>query len=268
MQVKPDTCEFDSAFGPRIGCAGMTGHHSRPPEETRELVYLIDPDPQSRHQLKQTLTNSRVDVATFASVAEYLYRPKDHLLGPACLIVDLPATDRQAPGSSDQLAREARLPVIFTCSEHDIHLAVRALKSGAIDLLIKPLDTCMLMDAVRIAFAQDIRLRKRRAELARLERNLATLTPREREVLPLVTGGLLNKQAASLLGISEVTLQIHRSQVMRKMQASSVADLVRMSSKLRLPYWHADEDQKSELAFSRSVSFHGGAAVPSAVALR
>jgi FixJ family two-component response regulator len=94
-----------------------------------------------------------------------------------------------------------------------------------------------LIAAVRAALAQDRKLRQRKAELAKLQERYSLLTPREREVLPLVIGGLLNKQAASVLGISEVTLQIHRSQVMRKMQAESFAELVRMAVKLRIPYW-------------------------------
>lgn len=163
----------------------------------------------------------------------------------ACLILDLQASGDELPGLSYRLAQEACPPVIFTCGPDDIRLAVRAIKAGAIDLLVKPLDGSALAAAVQAAFVHDAHLRKRRAEVARLEQNLATLTPREKEVLPLITGGLLNKQAASLLGISEVTLQIHRSQVMRKMQAGSVADLVRMASKLRLPYWQASRSGHS-----------------------
>jgi FixJ family two-component response regulator len=102
------------------------------------------------------------------------------------------------------------------------------MKAGAIDFLTKPFDLSALIAAIRTGLAQDRRLRQRKAELATLHGRLRLLTPREREVLPLVIGGLLNKQAAGILGISEVTLQIHRSQVMRKMEAESLAELVRM----------------------------------------
>jgi len=103
---------------------------------------------------------------------------------------------------------------------------------GAIEFLTKPLDEDALLTAIRAAFAQDRKLRRRHADLAKLRERFASLTPREREVLPLVVGGLLNKQAAAVLGISSVTLQVHRGQIMRKMAAKSLAELVRMASKL------------------------------------
>ena len=111
------------------------------------------------------------------------------------------------------------------------------MKAGAVEFLTKPVDLSALVAAVQMAFVQDRKQRRKKAEIAELEERFSQLTPREREVLPLVVGGLLNKQAASVLGISEVTLQIHRSQVMRKMAAESLADLVRMAMKLRIPYW-------------------------------
>jgi FixJ family two-component response regulator len=115
------------------------------------------------------------------------------------------------------------------------------MKAGAIEFLTKPVDLQALIAAVQTAFAQDRKLRRRKAELAELRERFSLLTPREREVLPLVLGGLLNKQAASILGISEVTLQIHRSQIMRKTQAESLAELVRMAMKLRIPYWRESQ---------------------------
>jgi FixJ family two-component response regulator len=124
------------------------------------------------------------------------------------------------------------------------------MKAGAIDFLTRPFDLPCLVAAVRAALAQDRKSRQKKAELAKLQERYSLLTPREREVLPLVVGGLLNKQAASILEISEVTLQIHRSQVMRKMQAASFADLVRMAVKLRVPHWReapASRVQRHEL---------------------
>jgi len=130
------------------------------------------------------------------------------------------------------LSGESGPPIIFMSGKGDIPSTVRAMKGGAIEFLTKPLDEDALLTAIRTAFAQDRKLRQRHADLAKLRERLASLTPREREVLPLVVGGLLNKQAAAVLGISIVTLQVHRGQIMRKMAAKSLAELVRMASKL------------------------------------
>jgi FixJ family two-component response regulator len=114
------------------------------------------------------------------------------------------------------------------------------MKAGAISILCEPIDSAELVVAVREALAQDRNRRVRKTELDKLARRFSLLTPRERDVLPLIIGGLLNKEAASILGISEVTLQIHRSHVMQKMEASSIAELVRMALRLRIPHWRAD----------------------------
>jgi FixJ family two-component response regulator len=132
------------------------------------------------------------------------------------------------------------------------------MKAGAISILSKPVNSVALLGAVREALTQDRKRRFRKAELAKLRQRFSLLTPREREVVPLVIGGLLNKQAAFILGISEVTLQIHRSQIMRKMQADSLADLVRMALQLRIPHWRADSPipelamQTSRISSARS----------------
>jgi FixJ family two-component response regulator len=124
---------------------------------------------------------------------------------------------------------------VFITGHGDIPSSVRAMKAGAIDFLTKPVDEEQLLQAINAALIRDRDARHRRAELAKLENRYASLTPREREVLPLVVRGLLNKQAAAELGISEVTLQIHRSKVMQKMRAGSIADLVRMAERLNIP---------------------------------
>ena len=142
-----------------------------------------------------------------------------------------------------RLAEKSHPPIIFISGKCDIPSTVQAMKAGAIEFLTKPVDPLALLSAVGTAFAQDRRLRQKKAELVKLQQRLRLLTPRERDVFPLIVGGLLNKQAAAMLGISEVTLQIHRSQVMRKMKAESFADLVRMAIKLRIP--HRREHQPS-----------------------
>lgn len=154
----------------------------------------------------------------------------------SCMIVNGSFLALSGIDAQSQLHCESRPPVIVVGEAHDVASAVAAMKGGAVDYVVKPIDRWTLRSAVEAAFAQDRRRRKRAAELSKLRERLELLTPREREVLPLVVGGLLNKQAASVLGISEVTLQIHRSQIMRKMQASSLADLVRMAVRLRIPH--------------------------------
>ncbi len=154
----------------------------------------------------------------------------------SCIIVNGSLLALIGADAQSQLHCEFRPPVIVVGESHDVALAVTAMKAGALDFIVKPVDQWTLRSAIEAAFAQDRRRRKRAAELSKLRERLELLTPREKGVLPLVVGGLLNKQAASVLGISEVTLQIHRSQIMRKMQASSLADLVRMAVRLRIPH--------------------------------
>jgi FixJ family two-component response regulator len=127
------------------------------------------------------------------------------------------------------------LPIIFITGHGDIPMSVRAMKAGAVEFLTKPFRDQDLLDAIQQAIARDRAARRKRAELADLRRRLDSLTPRERDVLAQVLGGQLNKQIAADLGISEVTVKFHRAQVMQKMQATSVADLVRMAEKLGLP---------------------------------
>ena len=128
-----------------------------------------------------------------------------------------------------------RMPVILMTGFGDIAMSVKAMKAGAVDFLTKPLKEADLIRAIQAAIAQDRIARRQRAELAELRRRLTSLTPREREVLPLIVSGLLNKQAAAELGISEITIQIHRGRIMTKMGAGSFAELVRMAGTLAIP---------------------------------
>ena len=222
------------------GSRSFSSHTAPPPFNSEvasippEVVYLVDQDPGALKEISAPLATLEVTVVAFTSVAEYLEH--SHVGVPSCLVLELQLTHRYDLDWQCQIAEEACPPVVFICSQIDIPSAVRVVKAGAIELLTKPVDPSALVEAVLAALAHDRKLRQRRAELTELRERLARLTPREREVLPLIVGGLLNKQAASALGISEVTLQIHRSQVMRKMQAESLAELVRMAMKLRIPY--------------------------------
>jgi FixJ family two-component response regulator len=204
-------------------------------EQACDVIYLVDDDARARQEISEFLTTLRMKVMSFSSAIEYLaFMGRDTA---ACVIVNAHLPDISGLELQRRLAERTNPPVIFVSDRCDIPSTVSAMKAGAIEFLTKPVDLVALIAAVRAALAQDRKLRQRKAELAKLQERYSLLTPREREVLPLVIGGLLNKQAASVLGISEVTLQIHRSQVMRKMQAESFAELVRMAVKLRIPYW-------------------------------
>jgi len=211
---------------------------ANPSEESlRDVVCLVDDDTLQLDQVSTVLNNLNAKLTVFSRAAEYLeYARRDMA---ACVIINTRLPDMCGLEVQRQHNERSNTPVIMISDQCDIPSAVKAMKAGAIDLLTKPLEPCALMTSVQSAILQDRKRRNRKAEMAKLEERLLLLTPREREVLPLVVGGLLNKQAASVLGISEVTLQIHRSQAMRKMQADSLADLVRMAIKLRIPHWQA-----------------------------
>ena len=158
---------------------------------------------------------------------------------PACLILDVELPDINGLDLQSQTADGYHPPIVFITGHGDIPTSVRAIKAGAVDFLTKPFKEADLMRAIDAAIAQDRDARRKRAELAELRQRLSSLTPREREVLPLVVSGLLNKQAAAELGISEVTLQIHRGNIMKKMSAESLAELVRMAGMLEIPMTHS-----------------------------
>ena len=209
-----------------------------------ETVYLVEADSQLRKSLSELLKSSRINVVSFGAVSEYLrYARPDE---PSCLVVELDPSGLNVADLQRWNSGVTSPSLIFISGHADVAAAVRVMKAGAIEVLTRPVDPIAMMDAVRTALAEDRRRRQRKAELARLQERFSLLTPREREVMSLVVGGLLNKQAASLLGISEVTLQLHRSRAMRKMQAESFADLVRMSVKLRIRYLPGNEPSHNQ----------------------
>lgn len=204
-------------------------------ESLCDVIYLVGEDPFLREQISERLSSAETKVMGFSSAKEYLdFACKD---AAACVVIDSNLADMCSLELQCRLASASNPPVVFISDRCDVSLTVCAMKAGAIDFLAKPFELSALMAAIQTGLAHDRRLRQRKSELAKLLLRFNLLTPREREVLPLVIGGLLNKQAASLLGISEVTLQIHRSQVMRKMEATSLAELVRMAVKLRISHW-------------------------------
>ena len=194
------------------------------------VVFVVDDDYRVREALSSLISSAGLDVAAFGSAAEFLESEKPD--SPACLVLDL-----ELPGTSGlELQRELVAgiapPIIFITGHGDVPSSVRAMKAGAIEFLSKPFDDEELLQAIDAAISMDRSARQRRSELAELRKHYALLTPREREVLPLVTAGLANKQTAAELGTSEITIGVHRGQIMRKMGARSLAELVRMADKL------------------------------------
>lgn len=192
------------------------------------VVFVVDDDHRVREALSSLISSVGLRVAVFGSAAEFLESKKPD--APACLVLDL-----QLPGISG-LELQQRLadapPIVFITGHGDIPSSVRAMKAGAIEFLSKPFDDQELLRAIHAAIDQDRVARRKRSELAELQRRYNLLTPREREVLPFVVAGFANKQTGADLGTSEITIGVHRGQVMRKMAAKSLADLVRMADQL------------------------------------
>jgi FixJ family two-component response regulator len=204
-------------------------------KRTGEMIYLVEDDFHLREALSDFLISMDLEVLCFGSAAEYLEFFRSD--SSACLILEMDLRDMHGLDLQRQLAGRLGPPIIFISEHGSVSSIVSAMKAGAIECLTKPVDYEALLMAIESALAQNRRMREKHADTAKLRERLCSLTPRQREVFPLVVGGLLNKQAAALLDISEVTLQIHRSQIMRKMAADSFAELVRMAVKLRIPYW-------------------------------
>ena len=196
-----------------------------------QVVFVIDDDASMRDAVSRLLNAVGLTVQTFASAREFLAGRLPDV--PGCAVLDV-----RLPGLSgldlqrEMVERGIHIPVIFITGHGDIPMSVQAMKAGAVEFLTKPFRDQDLLDAVRLGIQLDRQGRKERAELAELRDGHRQLTPREREVMSLVVAGLLNKQIALRLGTSEKTIKIHRSHVMQKMRADSLADLVRMSQKL------------------------------------
>ena len=198
-----------------------------------QIIFIVDDDARVREALSELLESHGMRVATFGSAGEYVRAEKPDL--PASLILDVQLPDINGLDLQQQIADGDYPPIIFITGHGDIPSSVQAIRHGAVDFLTKPVNGADLMRAVHAGLAQDRETRLDRAEMAALRKRYAALTPRERDVLPLVISGLLNKQAAAALGISEVTLEMHRRNVMQKMAATSLPDLVRLAEKLQVP---------------------------------
>jgi FixJ family two-component response regulator len=198
-----------------------------------QIVFVVDDDRRIREALSMLLSSFDMPAVTFGSAAEYMAYPRPDV--PACLVLDVELPDINGLDLQSQIAQGNHPHIVFITGHGDIPSTVRAIKAGAVDFLTKPFSEADLMRAIHGAIAQNRDARRKRAELTELRQRLSFLTPREREVLPLVASGLLNKQAAAKLGISEVTIQIHRGKIMKKMGAGSLAELVRMAAMLEIP---------------------------------
>jgi FixJ family two-component response regulator len=196
----------------------------------RPLVFVLDDDPSVREALSGLLRSAGLLVSTFGSAAEFLKVTSSASLD--CLVLDLQLPDISGLELQRKLAETNGPPIVFISGYGDIPSSVQAMKAGAVEFLAKPFSDQELLDAIYSAIAQGRKARQNRSEIADLQESYALLSTREREVLPLVVAGLTNRQSAEKLGIAKITLQVHRGQIMRKMGAQSVPELVRMAGKL------------------------------------
>src|SRR5215470_17745864 len=201
--------------------------------EAEALVFVVDDDASLRASLQDLLESVGLRVAACASAQDFLRRPRPE--GPSCLVLDVRLPGLSGLELQQELARGAvQMPIIFITGHGDIPMSVQAMKAGAVDFLSKPFRDQDLLDAVHQAVAGDRLACAQRAERAALCRRLEALTPRQRDVMARMVAGLLTKQIAGELGTSEATVKTHRKQVMAKMRAESLADLIRIADQLSL----------------------------------
>ena len=199
----------------------------------RPVVFVVDDDGRVREALSSLLASAGLDVAVFGSATDFLEADKPD--AAACLVLDLELPDIHGLELQRELAERVAPPIVFITGHGDIPSSVKAMKAGAVEFLSKPFGDEELLRAIDVAIQIDRVERLKRSERAELERRYERLTPREREVLTFVVAGFANKVTASELGTSEITIGVHRGQIMRKMGARSLAELVRLADKLGIP---------------------------------
>jgi FixJ family two-component response regulator len=202
--------------------------------EERAVVFVIDDDPSMREALEDLVSTVGLEVRTFAAPQEFLQSKRPD--APGCLVLDVRLPGMSGLTFHKELAKEGlALPVIFITGHGDIPMSVRAMKAGAVEFLSKPFHDQDLLDAIHAAIERDRKRRREAMRLAELRERFATLTERERQIMSLVVIGRANKQIAAELTLSEMTVKVHRGQVMRKMRAGSLPELVRMADRLVVP---------------------------------
>src|SRR5215472_7355420 len=221
--------------GGTMSSTGTLGHEvgSSPMATGKPIVFIVDDDAWVRESLETLIRDEGLQPETFASAQEFLDRPRKFT--PSCLVLDISLPGLNGLELQKRVAVERTdMPIIFITGHGDIPMTVGAMKAGAVEFLTKPFNDEVLLTAIRQALERSRLALTKDAEMQELRDRHASLTPREMQVMALVVSGLLNKQVGGELGISEKTVKAHRGQVMQKMKANSVADLVKMAEKLHL----------------------------------
>jgi FixJ family two-component response regulator len=202
--------------------------------EAASVVFVVDDDPSVRRAIQRLVESVGLQVQLFGSAQEFLRAERPN--APSCLVLDIRLPGISGLDFQRELAdNNIHIPIIFITAHADIPMTVRAMKAGAVEFLTKPFRDQDLLDAIHFALNRDRARRLQEIEVAKLRERYESLTPREREVLPWVVSGLLSKQIADAIGATEATVKVHRSQLLRKMGANSIADLVRMAEKMGIP---------------------------------
>jgi FixJ family two-component response regulator len=195
------------------------------------IVFVVDDDPSMREALESLIRSAGLGVQTFVSARDFL--ANQHAEAPGCLVLDVQLPDLNGLDLQQELIKAGvEIPIVFITGYGDIPMSVQAMKAGAAEFLTKPFRDQDLVDAIQQCIARDRAAREERSQIDDLRERYDSLTGREREVIALVASGLLNKQIAAELGLSEITIKVHRAKVMQKMQATSLAELVRMAERL------------------------------------